>query len=515
MRPTLILSLLLLVALPLAGLAWLGARMVGGERAKLRESFQQVMEQRLADVNEQIARAIAEEERQLIAALNPPDLDPNTLRDIPRQARLIQQVFVIDARGRRQFPSANASLQSAEEVAFLTRSEPVWKNGVNLDFHHNEKGPAADQGWHSWYHGTGSRYLFWKRLPDGKVLGAEVPPSVLLADVMAHLPPTNDAIPVPSDATFVMIDSEGRALYQWGSLPENRSGVLTVKAPVVTPLGGWSLILTAMDVVSVNSGSWRSNLFLGLAAAGVVLGLIAFHLYRESTREIKLAGQRVSFVNQVSHELKTPLTNISLYAELATERLPEHSESAKECLDVVTSESARLGRLIGNVLTFSKHQHGRLQPRVAKVDISCAIQSTVDQFRPSLKDKGVEISLELQPNLSTQTDADMLGQIVGNLLSNVEKYAAGGKAVRIVSESKNKQIQISVMDQGPGIPKAMCERIFEPFFRLSDKLSDGTTGTGIGLGISRELARLLGGELVTVCSPPTGGSHFLLTIPLS
>jgi signal transduction histidine kinase len=204
-----------------------------------------------------------------------------------------------------------------------------------------------------------------------------------------------------------------------------------------------------------------------------------------------------------------------LYAELATERLPENSDAARECLDVVTSESARLGRLIGNVLTFSKHQHGRLQPRLAKVNLAATLLNTVEQFRPSLEEKGVQISLELEPVMQLETDADMVGQIIGNLLSNVEKYAAGGKAVRIVSKRGNGVAEISVMDQGPGIPKGLCERIFEPFYRISDKLSDGTTGTGIGLGISRELARLLGGNLIALPSPASGGSHFLLTLPIS
>ena len=166
------------------------------------------------------------------------------------------------------------------------------------------------------------------------------------------------------------------------------------------------------------------------------MSLIAWHLYRESSREMRLAGQRVSFVNQVSHELKTPLTNISLYAELAEQRLPEDADATRECLQVVTTESARLSRLISNVLTFSKHQRGSLQPRLAEVNLQELLSGIVEQFRPVLAAKGHRLNADLSISRAVRTDADMVGQIIGNLLSNVEKYAgAGGEVILCAKQS--------------------------------------------------------------------------------
>ena len=478
--------------------------MVGGERARLRESFQVVMEQRASEVTSGIQQSIGKMERELQRALTTDRLDAETLREIPRRERLVQEIFLIDPQGKRLHPSVVAGLQSNDEVAFLSRSEAFWKSGDRLNATTDDAGNAPTQGWHVWYHGAGPRYLFWKALPGGQLLGAEVPPASLMAEIIASLPANHD-----EESAFDLIDSRGRSIYQWGQVS---TGGITVKQPLPAPLNGWLLHCTMPDPVAKGAGQWQTNLFLGLGAAGLVLGLIAFHLYRESARESRLAGQRVSFVNQVSHELKTPLTNISLYAELASQQLPEDATHAQECLEIVTSESARLGRLIGNVLTFSKHQRGNLQPRLAECDLAAATRAIVEQFRPALEAKLIKLNLSIPTLVPIRTDADMLGQILGNLLSNVEKYAATGEKLDITVEQSEKATKFTVRDYGPGIPASMHERIFEPFFRVSDKLSDGSTGTGIGLGIARDLARLLGGELKSQ-SPATGtGAQFILTI---
>jgi signal transduction histidine kinase len=479
--------------------------MVAGERASLREQWQQVNEQRLAEIKGRISSTIAEMERELLRILPNEMVDMELLRAIPREERLVQQVFLIDERGRRQFPSTNPMLRSNDEQNFLNRSEVLWKSGDRFDALRDETSQSPVQGWQVWYHGSGPRYLFWKRISNQWIMGAEVPAAVLTAEIIADLPADSKA-----DATFTLLDAHGHPLYQWGQATAQQVQSRTSVAP---PLGAWSLVCATPDVVAVGATSWKWNLLLGLGAAGLVMGLMAWHLYRESMREVKLAGQRVSFVNQVSHELKTPLTNISLYAELAAQKLPDQATDARECLEVVTSESARLGRLIGNVLTFSKHQRGQVQPRLAAVAPTEIIHAVLEQFRPSLASKQIEIILETEALNPIQTDADMLGQILGNLLSNVEKYASQGGKVIVSANQTARETVISVRDFGQGIPAGQHESIFAPFVRLSDKLSDGTTGTGIGLGIARDLARLLGGELISQ-SPATGpGACFVLTLP--
>ena len=505
MKSSFVLPLLLLVALPLAGLAWLGARMVDGERARVREGLAQVMEERLAEMNTVISQALQATERELSQALTLDDESTDSLREISRNQRLIQQVVLFTADGQRRHPSMKLEEQSNEEAAFMERTASLWQSGVRLGSTVNESGTAPDQGWQAWFHGNGPHYLYWHRLVSGNVLAAEIPTASLLAEVIAKLPASQS-----SDASgFQLTDPEGTSWYEWGTPPAQS---LTKRAPLPAPLSAWSLSVQMADVVGHSASPWNLQLILGLATAAIVMGLIAWHLYRESSREMRLAGQRVSFVNQVSHELKTPLTNISLYAELAEQRLPEDADAARECLQVVTTESARLSRLISNVLTFSKHQRGSLQPRLAEVNLQELLSGIVEQFRPVLAAKGHRLNADLSISRTVRTDADMVGQIIGNLLSNVEKYAGAGGEVILCAKQSPAASLISVRDHGPGIPAVHQERIFDAFYRVSDNLSDGHSGTGLGLSIARDLARSLGGDLR--CETPLGsGALFILTLP--
>jgi signal transduction histidine kinase len=250
----------------------------------------------------------------------------------------------------------------------------------------------------------------------------------------------------------------------------------------------------------------------GLIAAGVALLGVSIYFYREHAGEMRSASQKVSFVNQVSHELKTPLTNIRMYAELAADKLDAESDpELGKCLGVVSDESGRLGRLIGNVLTFAKRGRGATL-RPVPGDVDEVVATTLDHFRPSLDKAGVEIEWAPGAGGTCSVDADALEQILANLFSNVEKYAASGKSLKVGSSRDGGRVEIVIRDRGPGIRKSEREKVFEPFARLSDALTEGVSGTGIGLSIARDLARLHGGDLVLTEPEEDGGCRFVLTL---
>jgi signal transduction histidine kinase len=213
----------------------------------------------------------------------------------------------------------------------------------------------------------------------------------------------------------------------------------------------------------------------------------------------------MSFVNQVSHELKTPLTNIRMYAELLDDDLYDADERTRRHLGVIVEESQRLSRLIGNILTFARHQREKLTLRPAPKQLDEVVAAVIEQFRPALDEKGITVELDLAAPHPARLDADAIGQILGNLLSNVEKYAATGHLARVTTRQDGPRLTLTVADAGPGIPPRHRERVFEPFHRVSDALSDGVAGTGIGLGIARTLARLHGGDLV-LCPSERGAT---------
>jgi len=206
----------------------------------------------------------------------------------------------------------------------------------------------------------------------------------------------------------------------------------------------------------------------------------------------------VSFVNQVSHELKTPLTNIRLYADLLERDLEQveadQSQKPRRRLEVISSEAQRLSRLIGNVLTFARQQRKTLQLHPASVDVIELVRQIADRFTPSLQNHGIEVQVSGQSGSTLWLDPDFVEQILGNLISNVEKYAATGQRLEIRVAVNSEHATIDVIDAGLGIPPAHRANVFQPFSRLSSDLR-ASTGTGIGLSITRELARLHGGDV--------------------
>jgi signal transduction histidine kinase len=170
------------------------------------------------------------------------------------------------------------------------------------------------------------------------------------------------------------------------------------------------------------------------------------------------------------------------------------------------TESERLSRLIANVLSLAREGRGRLAVRPAPAVVDDVVADVLARFRPSLEARGIVPSFAPGAPGTVRVDADALGQILGNLLSNVEKYAAAGGRVDVATGRDGDAAWVDVADAGPGIPAAAREKVFEAFWRGSRKVSDGVAGTGIGLTIARTLARLHGGDLVLL--PSDRGARF-------
>jgi signal transduction histidine kinase len=184
-------------------------------------------------------------------------------------------------------------------------------------------------------------------------------------------------------------------------------------------------------------------------------------------------------------------------------------------LAVVESETARLSRLIQNVLNFANKKRDCLTVTEKSVDLAAVIGRLADQWKPVLDKRGIALEVSVPERLEVQTDPDAVEQILGNLLSNAEKYAVDGQWVGIEAMAlEGDRVTVAVADHGPGIPVSKQEAVFEPFERLRSDLREGVSGTGIGLTISRELAGLLGGSLF-VDATYREGSRFVLSLPIT
>ncbi len=537
----------LLVTVPLLVFLWLGQRLVRSEQEHMQRQFQELLRANLGEVDRTIASYFAtQEQRLLLLELGNATLEQ--LRSIVREEATFEQIVLLDSDGVPMFPNQPLSRREADYLMKIQRvlmdrnlmrlaggHEPIdrstapeptqqlaspptvtktaLKSLSNPQAAQNTRSPRSPgYGWYTWYWGKGLQLLHWHGLEDGRVLAVGLPRARWMADIIALLPDSTQDVTAP--AQIRLVDAEARTVYQWGTkaLPSDAQPIASLH--LSAPLRPWQLQHFGPSQ-PLNAGS--SAFLLNLVAAGGFLtaGLLglAIYLSREIGRHMREARQRVSFVNQVSHELKTPLTNIRMYADLLEQDLqlmePDENDRARAHLSVITSESSRLGRLINNVLSLARLRRDATQMRRQVGSVDRIIHGVVDQFRPSLNELKIAVLLDLETKPPVMVDVDAVEQMLGNLFSNVEKYAADGPHLRISSRRREEMTIIDVVDTGPGVPPEFAQRVFEPFERASNHL-ESAAGTGIGLAIAQGLARRHGGDLVLV--EKNDGAHFRLSI---
>lgn len=521
MKPKLIVFFLLLLLLPMAALLWLGREVVTNQGDIIERRFQGVIQQKLSLIDEGIGGLLEQRKRMLSKALGNYK-NHDYLRKLSRSNPYITQTYLITDKGELGYPTAKER-GSTRELRFIERTRHLWEGKIRFWETTGEEGSRKSshvmEGFHRWYWAQGVNLLFWKQLADGSIVGAELHRSRLVADVIALLP---TAAPTSSLRRYgqedegggvtALINAEGDVLYQWG----RQSVDLADRTPRVSvalsePLSTWRLAYYHEESLTrgFEQGFMVNAFIVGLAYI-CVIGGCAFYFYREQSRDMRDASQRVLFVNQVSHELKTPLTNIRLYAELLRDRIDEEDPKALKYHSIIDSESQRLSRLIGNILTFARKQRKGLTLQLREGSIDEVILRVVENFSESLSRKNIKMSIKTKTPSLIKFDHDAFEQILGNLLSNVEKYVPSEGAVSITSWEDATHTVICVKDTGAGIPPSQREKIFEPFYRMSNKLSDGVSGTGIGLSIARDLTRLHGGDLEL--APHNDGAEFIIRL---
>ena len=245
-----------------------------------------------------------------------------------------------------------------------------------------------------------------------------------------------------------------------------------------------------------------------------VVGAIAA---RGAIRKLSLALNDVQLIHQaqneflsiVSHEFRTPLTGIQGFSEIIRdeELTPElvHEYAAD-----INTDARRLSRMIGDMLDAQRLERGGLQVDLAPVDLNQVVRDVARQQSISAKKHEIVLSFD-RPVLIVDGDADRLTQIVTNLVSNAVKYATPGK-ITVSTALAEGEVSLEVSDEGPGIPAASVERIFERYYRVPTKDVGLITGTGLGLPIVRGLVELHRGR-VWCASSPIAGTTFHVVLP--
>lgn len=279
---------------------------------------------------------------------------------------------------------------------------------------------------------------------------------------------------------------------------------------------GLSLVIppAAMATVTRDTGLQRPILLAALAGVLSTALFGAYLFWRDVRREIDLAQLRSQFVSSVSHELKTPLTAIRMFAETLLLGRSTRPEVSQEYLETIVNESERLTRLLNNVLDFSKIEQGTRTYRLAPHSAIDMVRAAVSAMRYPLAQQGVELRVELDEHVPPiAADPDAIQQALLNLLSNAMKYSGAGRVIDLALTQEHGHALITVTDRGIGIPPGEQKRIFDKFYRAPGVENQRIAGTGLGLTLVDHVARAHGG-CVTVRSAPGEGSTFSLRLPL-
>ncbi len=288
---------------------------------------------------------------------------------------------------------------------------------------------------------------------------------------------------------------------------------LLYQGRLVAPFGDIELIYTLASFPLGAGGKiivW-SALILGVVLIG---GFIL--LYRLGLRQLALARQQQDFVSAVSHELKTPLTSIRMYGEILREGWAD-SEKRKTYYDFIFHEAERLTRLINNVLQLARLSRNEQQASLGPVTVAEALAELKPRLRSQLEPSGFELDIggdEAAGEACIRVDPDWFIQIFINLVDNAVKFSANAETRRIeirYRQTRDRGIQFSVRDFGPGIAADQMKKIFKLFYRSENELTRETVGTGIGLALVRQLAGAMRAEVDVVnCDP---GAEFRIHFP--
>jgi len=260
--------------------------------------------------------------------------------------------------------------------------------------------------------------------------------------------------------------------------------------------------LASTTVVSLAVG-WLAALLALVAGAFLVGGVM------------RLSERRASFVSAVTHELRTPLTTFKLYTDLLGNGVVRE-EQRGDYLRVLGREADRLSHLVENVLAFSRIERGSAKATVRQTTVAEMIGPMRERLESHLAEAGMALRLDLEEEaarMPVRADAAAVEHIIFNLVDNAGKYAAGSEPaeVGIRVAASGRQIAISVCDHGPGVSAVERRRIFRAFHKSARDAAESRPGVGLGLALSRRLARALGGDLVY--QPGRAGACFVLRVP--
>ncbi|MBN1938957.1 MAG: HAMP domain-containing histidine kinase, partial [Candidatus Aminicenantes bacterium] len=351
---------------------------------------------------------------------------------------------------------------------------------------------------------------FWKREASGRIVGCLVEDGEARGRLLARLPAVYSPVRI-----LTILDENGRPLVT----PESEDG-RDWRRPLAARevselLPRWEAAAYPTDPGALAARAKTTRLLMAVILLGLCLLIAAAGLAILNTlrSEMILARQKTTFVTNVSHELKTPLTSIRMFSEMLKDGRQPDPAKQRTYLGLMLAEAERLTRLINNVLDFSKMEKGKRRYAEGRIRVGPKVGEIVAKEKVRLEQEGFEVVFaDFSEGVMIPADEEALGQAVLNLLSNAEKYSAGRKRIEVEVSRAGESIRIEVRDRGIGIPPVEAGKIFREFYRVDQSLSAPVSGSGLGLTIARRIVRDHGGD-IEYRPREEGGSIFAIRLP--
>jgi signal transduction histidine kinase len=315
-----------------------------------------------------------------------------------------------------------------------------------------------------------------------------------------------------SDIAVTISDEDSRVLYS--NAAAQKGDILETNFD--PPFSNWK---ARIGLKHTNLDHLARNSFLN--SVGATLLVLVFLLcgialiIRATDREARLAQAKSNFVSNVSHELKTPLSLISLFSEILELGRVNNEEKKSEYYRIIHHESRRLNKTIDNILDFSKIEAGRKTYDFVEGDIAEVINSVLSNYRYQIINSGFDIQTNIPASLPpVLIDRDAMAQAISNLLDNAIKYSREVKQLSITVEGRGAELSIEIADHGIGIPRAEQAKVFEKFYRVGNGLVHDVKGSGLGLSLVKHIVEAHQGT-ISVESEVGKGSRFRILLPLS
>lgn len=491
---------------------------------------QSVLEATLALATEKanrVDRQIIDQDNVVVAVADPARLEVLTERWLPtarRETPSVRAILVLDESRTVLAFASRATGALAEEEGFRRLLVDRMLGDMEL----GAQAPDELRHLHREYAQQSYLLSYWQRIHEGHrylvVAWHDIGRIVRETLPMLYAEPTMPGVvPAPpriSAASRVnVVDEEGRIIYG----PPLRTGEFTVGVRFPTTLYNWRVQVSPLASEELASRVQNRRLLeitmVSLSCIVIVVGAIAIVLVAEKER--KISALKSEFVANVSHELKTPLALVRMFAEMLQSGRVTTDAKKQEYLDIIVRESERLSALIENVLDFARLERGRGSYEFAEGDVGDAVTRAANVYRYRAEREGVKLVLDVEPSLPrARIDERAIQLAVVNLVDNALKYAPGGETITVCARAHDGGVRVAVSDQGPGVAPEDRHRIFERFVRLAssrdekntDKSRSPVRGSGIGLALVKHIAESHGGR-AWVESELGKGSTFAFTIP--